>query len=382
VPQKLPNDAVKQAPETVQDIKILDPAVGSGHFLVVAFDLLVALYREEARHRSEADQPTWSDRAIVERILESNLYGIDLDPRAVQLAAAALWLKARAVCPEARPRRVNLVASQLRLAFLANDDPALDELRRDLEDEASIPAALTDQIVHALRGADHLGSLLQVGAAVERALEENESSAINKAIKSRSQRATPAPSKRRRRLTIERDQQRESVMARLDQFLAHHSTGDDLGLRLRGEQLAAGVRFVRMLREGAYDLVIGNPPYQGTSKMSDASYVKKHYPRGKADLYAAFLERGLQLTRTGGTSALLTMRNWMFIKQYSELRQWLLETYDLRALGDFAIGAFDEVPNDVLSVVVSVFRKAAPDSVESVALQPTPRQLSRGVRHL
>ena len=58
-----------------------------------------------------------------------------------------------------------------------------------------------------------------------------------------------------------------------------------------------------MLREGTYDLVVGNPPYQGTSKMQDAVYVKKQYPRGKADLYAAFLERGLQLVRDAGTSA-------------------------------------------------------------------------------
>ena len=71
-----------------------------------------------------------------------------------------------------------------------------------------------------------------------------------------------------------------------------------------------------LIREGTYDLVVGNPPYQGTSKMQDAAYVARNYPRGKADLYAAFLERGLQLARDGGTSALLTMRNWMFIKQY------------------------------------------------------------------
>jgi hypothetical protein len=78
-----------------------------------------------------------------------------------------------------------------------------------------------------------------------------------------------------------------------------HTRLDDLGLRLRGEQLAAGVRFVRMVREGQYDMVVGNPPYQGTAKLADAAYVQKQYPRGKADLYAAFLERGLQLARPG-----------------------------------------------------------------------------------
>jgi Eco57I restriction-modification methylase len=146
---------------------------------------------------------------------------------------------------------------------------------------------------------------------------------------------------------------------------------DDLGLRLRGEQLAAGIRFIRLIRENTYDLVIGNPPYQGTSKMADAAYVGKNYPRGKADLYAAFLERGLQLAKDGGMSAFLTMRNWMFIQQFTQIREYLLDNFDLRVLGDVDRGAFDEVPNEVLAAVMSIFQKVAPNKEISVAMQPT-----------
>ena len=102
------------------------------------------------------------------------------------------------------------------------------------------------------------------------------------------------------------------------------------------------MRFVRLVREGTYDLVVANPPYQGTSKMADTKYVTQTYPLGKADLYAAFLLRGLELVRAGGVSAMLTMRNWMFIKQYSGLREYILGNFDVRGLGDFAVGAFDE----------------------------------------
>ncbi len=158
VPQPIPEDAVAQAPESVRDLKLLDPAVGSGHFLVVAFELLVALYREEARHRGEAGAERWGDAALVERILEHNLHGIDLDPRAVQIAAAALWLKAKGVCAAARPSRMNLVAANLRLSSLPEHDPALVELRRVVEDDTGIPAALTNTIIEALKGADHPGS--------------------------------------------------------------------------------------------------------------------------------------------------------------------------------------------------------------------------------
>ena len=386
VPQPIPADAIENAPDSVRDLKILDPAVGSGHFLVVAFELLFALYLEEARHRGESDQERWFDRAIVERILTHNLHGIDLDPRAVQIAAAALWLKARRTCPEARPARLNLVASNLRLAGLPDTDPALVELRLELERETGIPARLTDTLIHALAGADHLGSLLKIDAAVEDAIARHEAEAsrqppaqLQLSLEPGAQaepQATPVGAALRRDLTAgrapDRDRAKADILDRLETFLAHHTRGEDLGLRLHGEQLAAGVRFLRMLKEGTYHLVVGNPPYQGTAKMADADYVKRHYPLGKADLYAAFLVRGLQLAREGGTSALLTMRNWMFIKQYADLRIWLLERFDLRALGDFAIGAFDEVPNDVLSVVVSVFRKVPPAPESSVALQPTP----------
>jgi hypothetical protein len=159
------------------------------------------------------------------------------------------------------------------------------------------------------------------------------------------------------RLTMSADAAKESLLTRLEGFLSKHTAGDDLGLRLRGEQLAAGVRFVRLVKEGAYDLVVANPPYQGTSKMADSKYIEKQYPLGKADLYAAFLLRGLQLVRKGGVSAMLTMRNWMFIKQYSGLRQGLLESHDLRALHDLSSGAFEEISaaQVVVSVVSSVF---------------------------
>ncbi len=358
VPQPMPEDSVEQAPESVRELKILDPACGSGHFLVIAFDLLVALYREEAGHRGEA----WGDREIVESIAENNLHGIDIDPWAVQIAAAAVFLKTRKACPEAHPRRLNLVASNLRLSSLADDDPALVALRREIEAETGIPAGLTDTLVHALQGADHLGSLLRIDRAVEAAIQKHEAASQLGLFDA----PTAGPAK------LKPETGRRTLLDRLEGFLARHGSADDLGLRLRGEQLAAGVRFMRMVEEGSYDLVVGNPPYQGTSKMAQDRYVKKQYPRGKADLYSAFLERGLQLVQPGGVSALLTMRNWMFIKQYAKLRKWLLKSWDLRALGDFAIGAFDEVPNDVLSVAVSVFRRSSPGETTSVAQQPTP----------
>ena len=365
VPQPLPSDAIDGAPDSVRELRILDPACGSGHFLVLAFDLLLALYQEEARHRHEE----WSDEQIVRWICEDNLHGVDIDPRAVQIAAAALLLKARSVAPGTHPERLNLVASRLELARLPKDDPAAKKLRDALRDEAGLPERLTNTLLDALADADHLGTLLQVDAAVEAALADHETRPATRVVPTQQDWLRgPAP----RQTGMDFDQVRNAVHVRLEEFLDRHTRAQDLGLRLGAQQVAAGVRFLRIVKEDSYHLVIGNPPYQGTSRMVDAAYVAAHYPLGKADLYAAFLERCLQLTRPGGTSALLTMRNWMFLKQYEALRRHLLETYDLRALGDVDRGAFAEVLNDVLATCMSVFRRTKPTKDPSVAVQPTP----------
>ena len=115
VEQSVSKDDIKYAPSSIRDLKLIDPACGSGHFLVIAMDLLFPLYKEEGRHRKESHHPHWSDKAIVERILSHNLHGLDIDPRAVQIAAAALMLKAKVMSSEAQPKQLNLVASQLRL---------------------------------------------------------------------------------------------------------------------------------------------------------------------------------------------------------------------------------------------------------------------------
>ncbi|OYD91577.1 SAM-dependent methyltransferase [Nostoc sp. 'Peltigera membranacea cyanobiont' 210A] len=362
VPQPLTADAVTHAPESVRSLKILDPATGSAHFLVIAFGLLFTLYQEEARHRGE----NWSDRQIVESILENNLYGVDIDPRAIQIGAAALILKARLLSPQASPKHLNLVASNLQLASLPADDPALVELRREVTEATGIPEKLTNQIVYALQGADYLGTLLKVDTAVDAAISEYESQ-FQQAVQ-----GNIFAGFGEQKPDFNFQQTKASLLDKLEQFLSRCTSGDDLGLRLRGEQLAAGIRFIRIARENSYDLVIGNPPYQGTSKMADAGYITKNYSKGKADLYTAFLERGLQLAKVGGLSALLTMRNWMFIQQFTQIREYLLSNFDLRLLGDVDRGAFEEVVDEVVATVMSVFQKATSNKAFSIAIQPTP----------
>lgn len=363
VPQPIPDDAVEQTPESVRALRILDPACGSGHFLVIAFGLLEALYREEARHRGK----TITDREIAESILENNLFGIDIDSRAIQIAAAALYLKARSLAKDARPKTLNLVAPMLQLGNLPHDDPAVVHLRQDLKREVGIPEELTNKLLTALAGVDYLGSLLKVDAAVEATLRSLETEFEHSQRQGNLFRGFPA-----QQVKLPVGDAKATVLDKLEEFLAKHSKSADLGLRLDGEQLAAGVRFVRLVKEKTYDLVVGNPPYQGLSRTGSFEYVAKSYPRGKDNLYAAFLERSLDLAKPGGLSGLLTMRGWMFLGQFSLLREWLLGQADLRLVGDVDRGAFEDVPDEVLATAMSVIRRTSPSDIVSVALQPTP----------
>ena len=366
VPQPISEVAVEHANDSVRDLKILDPAVGSGHFLVVAFDLLVALYREEARHRGEEGERQWSERAIVERILEYNLNGIDLDPRAVQIAAAALWLKAQLTCAGAQLRQLNLVASNLRISSLPVDDSARCELREEVERETGIPVDLTERIIDALTGADHLGSLLRIDMAVDEAIAQCEASLTRP---DKAQGELFNDDWKNRRMSIDVEEAKSTLLNRLEQFLHAHGYGGDLGLKLRGEQLSAGVRFVRMVQEGGYDLVVANPPYQGTTKMADSKCLENLYPLGRADLYAMFLLRGLQLVRVGGISSMITMRGWMFTDQYAKLRSSLLENQELLLLCDLDWGAFREMKD--VKVAMSLFRRSPPSGGQAICIAPT-----------
>jgi hypothetical protein len=355
--QEIPDEAVELAPDSARKWKILDPAVGSGHFLVVAMGLLLALFQEEARHRGLQQAPEWSNRAIVEHLLAHTLHGIDIDPRAVQIAAASLWLKGKGLCPEIEPEQLNLVAPNLRLADLPNDDPALVELRSDIEAETGIAGEFTSQIFQALRDVDHLGSLLKVDQALDTAIEQQErrlKALRAKALQVQSDLFGGVPPVQAE-MDFSAAEARADVQQLLEQFLAGHSSANDLGLRLHGEQLANGVRFVRLLKEASYHLVIANPPYQDTGKIASSGYLECHYSLGKSNLYSSFLLRGLDLVMPGGLSAMLTMRNWMFLKQFSGLREQLLRQCTLGVIGDFDRGAFEGIPDEVVSVCASAF---------------------------
>jgi hypothetical protein len=344
VDRPIPEKWVDEAPESVRGLKLLDPACGSGHFLVIAFDLLTALYREEARHLGTK----LSDKEIAESILENNLHGIDIDPRAIQIAAAGLYLKAKSLSKDARPTRINLVAPSLQLGQLPPNDPAVTLLRQDLRREVGIPEELITKLLSALAGVNHLGSLLKVDAAVEEAIATVEAEFTR--THGQGNLFTGFPSKRIKQSV---EDARATVLSRVEGFLAAHSSSEDLGLRLDGEQLSAGLRFLHFCRPGAYDIVVGNPPYFGTQSLADTEYIDSAYPQSKENLCTALFERATELARPGGQVAFVTVRNWLYVSQLASFRGSIFRVFPPFCAADLGLGGFEALPGvEAMMVVV------------------------------
>jgi hypothetical protein len=318
-----------ELPARLREVRLLDPACGSGHFLAGAFDRLVPLYREEARDEGVA----LSDAAIAESILRHNLHGIDLDPRAVQVAAAVLYLKARRLARGGPIPPMNLVATAFDLDGLAPDDPALRALARALPGGGGEVTAA----VRALRHVGVRGSLMRFrqGGAPALLFEGSEPS-----------------------VSVER-------------FIMSHAGADDLGVRFDGTQLAAGLRLSQLLVEGRYDVVVFNPPYLATSKIDLPSAALTEAFGDSPDLFAAFVERALELCKPSGLIAFVALSNWMFLSSFRETRERLLRGH-LLLLADVGKGAFRRASKLIQSAMVIASPEPRPDSPSFAARVGSP----------
>ena len=304
----------------VRDITFLDPACGSGHFLIEAFDLFHAMYKEEGAITAPAE--------ICAAILERNLYGIDIDERAVQIAGLALVMKAKEKAPDFVPRRINLVATNIRLP--AGKDHLDAFLRKHPDDTELKPALLT--IFENLAHADELGSLLQIEEPVERELKS-----IRRKLGGQLTLTGPK---------TEQDWEawKTGVIERLRQHFDAEAHAPDLATALFGEAGVKGFSLADLLAR-RYDVVAANPPYLGCDKAGRSlSSCLKTY-RGGADLYGAFLERSMSLLTQQGVAAILSLSGFTYQDDFLEFRKHLIETARLVQLVHLSNKTFESLSN-------------------------------------
>jgi type II restriction/modification system DNA methylase subunit YeeA len=316
-----------------ESITVLDPACGSGHILVVAYDVLKAIYLERG----------YQPRAIPRLILEKNLYGLDIDDRAAQMAGFALMMKARADDRRLfnEPIKLNVLSLQESKGL----DP--ENLTQALQaivnsgDQSEGGAIRSEFLAHDLFPESHQqGSLSETNPQNDK--NKNLRLAIATLLKVFGDAKTygsliEVPTQLSANLLWIR-RQLESALQGGDLYA--QSAAQDL-MPLINQALILGMKF---------DSVIANPPYMGSKGMNPAlkDYAKVTFPDSKSDLFAMFMERGFEWCKPSGFNSMVTMQSWMFLSSYEAMRKKLLRERTIQTMAHLGARAFTEISGEVV----------------------------------
>lgn len=280
-------------------LTVLDPCMGSGHILVYAFDVLMDIYRSVG----------YTDRDAVQSIVQNNLYGLDIDDRAAQLAYFAVMMKA---CEY--DRRFLRRGVQPHVCAIAESVP-LAELS-----PFGAEKALAQTLLDTFRDAKEYGSILHVPLSLAdiRRLAD--------------------------RTAALQSGQHDTLLAMADNAQAAAAIQP---LLLQAQILAR-----------QYDAVITNPPYMGASGMGArlSEYVKANYPDSKSDLFAVFIERCGDLLDEKGYQAMITQHAWMFLSSFERLRA-KLQKEEMINMAHLGPRAFEEIGGEVVQTTAFVLQK-------------------------
>lgn len=322
-------------PESVdpETIKVLDPASGSGHILIEAYNVLKAIY-EERGYRS---------RDIPKLILEKNIYGLDIDDRAAQLSGFSLMMMARQDDRRifSRDVRLNVLSLQetehldlpklwqdLNLSGDWTSGATQDMFGGDLDlssFEADNRYQLLQRNIERFKQAKTFGSLIEVSAAEYEALKELH-----------------------------------------DTVLELSESGDSI-------QRAAASQIIDVVHQALllsirYDAVVANPPYMGSKGMNKdlKEFAKKNFPDSKADLFAMFMEIAFNLLTKNGFNAQVNMQSWMFLSSYEDMRVSLLQNHSLVTMAHLGSRAFSQISGEVVQTTAWIFNNKILNSYRPV----------------
>jgi hypothetical protein len=360
------------------DITLLDPACGTMHFGQYAFGLFHRMYLDEIEH---AGQPGWpaepsvrEPRDIPAAIFENNLFGVDIDPRAIQIASLSLLLTAKeaalkqGVSPlDVKARRTNLV--------VANAVDLGEDRLRALVDHiggrigaADVRHRLFKSVWENLTHVAELGSLIRVREAVEQVLDDWVTARAREKGMTRTlgreqgrqlelgSIGTQAEKQRALQLELERKlfeaearQLQQELLAAIEAEAAE--IGVDPAERLFAEDTARGLKLIQVLSR-RYDVVVMNPPYGGfVPKVKE--FVKAAYPLTANDIYAAFIDRATQLTELEGYVGALVSATFVNLTTFEKLRtEILLKRNPLITMLDLGFGILDDATVEAAAIVL------------------------------
>jgi len=345
-----PDEPMKARPKKdPREIRVIDPACGSGHFLLYAFELLEVIYREawDDGDLGPALQRDFVDRMAFEAhiptcIVEHNLHGIDIDRRAVQLASLTLFLKAKSRSRDVPIERSGLVCAEP----MPGVGSLFEEFKtRELPSPGQpIYAAILDGVREHLALADEAGSLLLAEREMARliAQQHNRWRADRDRMPLAALFGDSTASSNGAEVSDEEFWQRlEQRLERLLEGYAERAHGAEaVHRRIFARDGASVLRFLDVLRK-QYDVVLMNPPFGSPTKASK-SYIDDNYPLTRNDVYAAFIERWVDRLTERGRLGAITSRTGFFLKTFTDWReQVLLVRTFVDVVADLGSGVLD-----------------------------------------
>ena len=279
----------------IEDVKILDPAMGSGHILVYAFDLLFEIYENLG----------WSTKDSVLSILKNNLYGLEIDERAGQLASFALMMKAR----EKFSRLFSVLKREetfkLNTLIIEESNKLSEKIRNKVKDNN---LNNLNKVIEDFEDAKEYGSILKLETINKETLEK-EFNLLKESLDN--EQGTLVFNEDELDINIEED------LELIESLIAQH-----------------------IALTNKYEAVITNPPYMGGKGFSTKlkAYTEKNYKDSKTDLFAVFIERCNEFTKQNCYTSMITMQSWMFLSSFESLRKNIIEKTEIKSLLQLGYG--------------------------------------------
>ena len=294
----------------IENIKILDPAMGSGHILVYAFDLLFEMYENLG----------WSTKESVLSILKNNLYGLEIDERAGQLASFALMMKAR----EKFSRLFSVLKREenfkLNTLIIEESNSLSERIRNKIKNNN---LNNLNKIIQEFEDAKEYGSILKL-ESIDKEILEREFNILKESFNNNEQ---------------------ETLIFNEDEMII------DINEEL---ELIENLIKQHTIMTDKFDITVTNPPYMGNSRMNGIlkEYIDKNYSDVKSDLFAVFFIKCSEITKRKGYLAFMSPFVWMFIKSYEELRKIFIEEKTISSLVQLEYSGFEDATVPICTFVL------------------------------
>ena len=301
----------------IEDVKILDPAMGSGHILVYAFDLLFEMYENLG----------WSTKDSVLSILKNNLYGLEIDERAGQLASFALMMKAREKFSRLFSVLKREEAFKLNTLIIEESNNLSEKIKNKLKDNNLNNLS---KIIEDFEDAREYGSILKL-ETIDKETLEKEFNLLKESL----------------------DNEQGTLIF----------NEDELDINIEEDlELIESLIVQHIALTNKYEAVVTNPPYMGGKGFSPKlkTYTEKNYKDTKSDLGVVFIERCNEFTKKNFYTSMITMQSWMFLSSFETLRKNIIEKTEIKSLNHLGTRAFSEIGGEVVSTVAWVSKKNSP----------------------